>query len=166
MDQRAEERVVLPVDRATQRGAEAGYRRQVERIFNPISLSALPERDPGLSKLPVDRLFISLAAGNLHPRISRRKSIPRAQTFRRTGSRGRIRPNPATCTEIAKTSCPRGAAPISTPDHRRRSWQRKNDLAALAGGHFRRGATGRPGSSGAEFYRAVLTHPIGARTLH
>jgi hypothetical protein len=69
MDQRAEERVVLPVDRATQRGAEAGYRRQVERIFNPISLSALPERDPGLSKLPVDRLFISLAL-ELRPAIS------------------------------------------------------------------------------------------------
>ena len=46
MDQKAEERVVLPVDRATQRGAEAGYRRQVERIFNPISCLRCPSGTP------------------------------------------------------------------------------------------------------------------------
>jgi hypothetical protein len=37
------------------------YRRQVERVFNRISLTGLPERDPGLSELPLDRVFISLS---------------------------------------------------------------------------------------------------------
>ena len=37
------------------------YREQVRQVFNRISLTGLPERDPGLSELPLDRVFISLS---------------------------------------------------------------------------------------------------------
>jgi hypothetical protein len=47
------------------------YRRQVERVFNRISLTGLPERDPGLSELPLDRVFISLAV-DVRPAIASR----------------------------------------------------------------------------------------------
>ena len=40
-----------PMEQAT----EERYRDQVQRVFNRISLTGLPERDPGLSELPLDR---------------------------------------------------------------------------------------------------------------
>jgi hypothetical protein len=40
---------------------EERYQDQVQRVFNCISLTGLPERDPGLSELPLDRVFISLS---------------------------------------------------------------------------------------------------------
>jgi predicted NACHT family NTPase len=46
-----------PMEQAT----EERYRDQVQRVFNRISLTGLPERDPGLSELPLDRVFISLS---------------------------------------------------------------------------------------------------------
>jgi len=40
---------------------EQRYRQQVERVYNRISLTGLPERDPRLNELPQDRIFITLA---------------------------------------------------------------------------------------------------------
>jgi tRNA A37 threonylcarbamoyladenosine biosynthesis protein TsaE len=51
----------LSLDGAAPTDALDRYRRQVERVFNRISLTGLPERDPGLSELPLDRVFISLS---------------------------------------------------------------------------------------------------------
>ena len=44
-----------------EQATEERYRDQVQRVFNRISLTGLPERDPGLSELPLDRVFISLS---------------------------------------------------------------------------------------------------------
>jgi HEAT repeat protein len=60
MEQGAEERVAYFGGEAAPTEAETRYRRQVERVFNRISLTGLPERDPGLSELPLDQIFISL----------------------------------------------------------------------------------------------------------
>jgi NACHT domain len=51
----------LSLDGAAPTDALDRYRGQVERVFNRISLSGLPERDPGLSELPLVRVFISLS---------------------------------------------------------------------------------------------------------
>lgn len=37
------------------------YREQVGRVFNRISLTGLPERDPRLNELPLDQVFVTLA---------------------------------------------------------------------------------------------------------
>ena len=54
------EAAALSLDGAAATDDLGHYRSQVERIFNRISLTGLPERDPGLSELPLDHVFISL----------------------------------------------------------------------------------------------------------
>ena len=41
--------------------AETRYCEQVGRVFNRISLTGLPERDPRLHELPLDRVFVPLS---------------------------------------------------------------------------------------------------------
>jgi hypothetical protein len=40
---------------------EQRYRLQLERVYNRMSLTGLPERDPRLNELPLDQIFITLA---------------------------------------------------------------------------------------------------------
>jgi hypothetical protein len=42
-------------------GDETSYRRQVEQVYNRLALTGLPERDPRLNELPLDRIFVSLS---------------------------------------------------------------------------------------------------------
>jgi predicted NACHT family NTPase len=52
---------IYRVESATRSEAETRYREQVGRVFNRISLTGLPERDPRLHELPLDQVFVTLS---------------------------------------------------------------------------------------------------------
>ena len=151
MEQLATEAVAHSADPAALKEDLALYRRQVERVFNRISLTGLPERDPGLSELPLDRVFISLTIQM--PRTSLPVQIDLTLKRDQPGPHSKIlnRPRIARTERSGGPPTPRlnlsalgrrSAPAVSAAGYRWRSRKWKNDAAALAGGHIR-GESGR-----------------------
>src|SRR4051812_11480043 len=67
MKQTAEAQAENFVKAANQTAEETRYRVQVTRVFNRISLTGLPEREPRLNELPLDKVFVTLSIAVQQP---------------------------------------------------------------------------------------------------
>src|SRR5438105_2247588 len=59
--------IPLSASPSTPADDEQRYRLQMDRVYNRMSLTGLPERDPRLNELPLDQIFITLAVETSQP---------------------------------------------------------------------------------------------------